>query len=243
MNVINKHEYYFPLLIGELLPIGLGVHNLLGTAFAINNSIFITAGHCLPREINQYLCVGIEFDGQYIPAFVKQYEIIEELDLGIIELHKPANIKSILWKNDRVHDGTLVSASGYAYGMDSINHALFNRTFMGYTVSSKHNFRFKERKVMSYELSFVCPKGLSGAPVIEEGSGAIIGIVHGNSDVSIETGSWKEEIHGSNEVKSYITTETMKLGEAIQNRSILDEYSKILSMSIRDFLKEENKLV
>lgn len=242
-TVINKHKYFFPLLVGEVLPIGLGVEQLLGTAFAITKSIFFTAGHCLPKEGNLNVCIGIESNGNYIPGFAKQYEIIEELDLGIIELIEPQDIKAICWKSERVHDATVVSVNGYAHGMDSENAALFNRTFVGYTVSSKRNFRFKERTVMSYELNFICPRGLSGAPLIEENAGLIIGMVHGNSSVEIETGTWTEKVIEKNETRTYITSETMKLGEAIQNRSLLGEYSKILGMTIGEYLKKEKMLL
>lgn len=245
MTTANKYEYFFPILQGESFAKGFHLKGLLGTAFAINERIFITAGHCLPEIFDNQISIGIvsNSDSHYRSYPVKRYEIIEEIDLGIIETASDCEVKSICWSSKRAHDATKISASGYAYGLDIKNKSLYNRTFTGYTVASKQNFRLKDKKLKLYELSFICPKGLSGAPVIDESKGVIIGVILGNTKYEIELGSFKEQIKSKEETKTYITTETMKLGEASQVHTLLDHYSELLEMTIGEFLNQENKLV
>jgi hypothetical protein len=62
---------------------------------------------------------------------------------------------------------------------------LGSRSFKGYIVSTKRFLRFAA-KPWVYELSFACPRGLSGASVITlDGAPRVTGVVVGNHSIQM----------------------------------------------------------
>jgi len=97
---------------------------------------------------------------------------------------------------------------------------------------------------MVYELSFNCPRGLSGAFLLSRGSTAprIKGMILGNSNKEIVM-FMEEEIDVQQDNSSYyLKTETTTFGIALEAKEILNLQSETLGGSIQAFLKSHGKL-
>ena len=96
------------------------------------------------------------------------------------------------------------------------------RSFVGHVVSAT-TFGRLAPDPLSYELSFQCPRGLSGAPLLtrHDDSMLITGVVIGNQRTEMLVFSERESV---SDMKEVITErfEALQLGIALQCRAFLD---------------------
>ena len=97
------------------------------------------------------------------------------------------------------------------------------------------------RRPRVYELSFQCPRGLSGAPLLLKGNDpSIVGLIISNIVTEIQVSSVKEVITEETENQQTTTTteryESLHLGIAVQSNSLVNFDSRILGCSLHNHL-------
>src|SRR5439155_22681415 len=109
-----------------------------------------------------------------------------------------------------------VRAIGYPYGFDPGTEMLNIRGFQGEIVGGKLLTDLPGQPPV-HELSFPCPRSLSGAPlVIREPRAQIVGVVLGNTITETTVFSETERLVEGAQERLLIKTEAMHLGVAIR---------------------------
>jgi hypothetical protein len=89
--IVEGHDYDFPVIGYERKTVTSSqvarAKNVYGTAFSIGDNYFLTAGHSIDGAAseNDVLAVGFIDGERYIAAEALDYEVIPELDIGIIK--------------------------------------------------------------------------------------------------------------------------------------------------------------
>lgn len=224
----------------------IDVKQIEGTAFCLGENYYLTAAHCIPRDLNEPNCIGLGFpqppntDIGIVP-FVHA-ETWDEADIALVEVASPVpHSASVKWRFDTVtalHD---VWTAGYPHALDIADLGFISqRAFKGYTVSHIPFRRIgQEQFHEAYELSFKAPMGLSGAPLIsKEQNDPVIGMVIANRKTGL-TLLEEEEITEDGlrkEVYQYMQVE--HYGVAVSSREIGKWRPDRLGMTIENFVRE-----
>jgi hypothetical protein len=162
---------------------------IFGTAFAIADDLFLTAGHVVEAaasvgDVSLGRFAISTADGAFDVA--ADWEVFEGVDIALIKC--PGFSPAIF----QMHFGKLpifseVRAMGFANGLEPEYHSYAPRGYLGHVVAGLQQFRLRGQP-FSYELSFVPPKGLSGAPLIPSGFGpsTAAGIVTSSQSVEVD---------------------------------------------------------
>jgi hypothetical protein len=246
---ILSSEYVFPVVGGELGKetnageVGmLRVTEVYGTAFCLSGNVFLTNDHVI-KSACQCPSWGISYlDKQHWKlASVKGYESFSAIDMGIVAAEVP-NAKSLNWSVDILNMLSSVQAVGFPYALDTENGILTTRSFRGTTVAAR-TWHGLQGKPGIYELSFPCPRGLSGAPLwLENSPPYVVGVVFGNSITDMIVYEEKEVEKGGDKTTVYQKAESLHLGMAIQAKSIVSINSQLLKMTIGGFLQSSHLL-
>jgi len=249
MSLINVFEYVFPVIGGcyknnkDFI-----AKDIFGTCFSISNDVFLTAGHVLEGIEEEHLSVSIgkKVNKKFIHYSASKYEIFPNFDLAIIKVSsKMKDAKQFNWELEELALLDEIRTVGFPYALDFKSGRIDVRAFMGYVVNAS-GFGRLQASPRSYELSFISPKGLSGAPLFRSSKmfPPLKGYVIGNSHIKIPILN-EEEVEkegGKNITKIIESYEQSSFGIAIQVDSILNIESEILGNSIFDFI-EANKLI
>ncbi len=248
-EILNIHQLFFPVVGYEEKNGQKEIKNIFGTSFSIKNTYFLTAGHSI-KNSKECLKFGIAYlpHGQTIfeIAEAEASEVYESVDMGIIQAKVPYG-KWLKWRLDKLPMLTDVQTGGYPYGFDSKERRIGSRSYKGYVVSSRPFERFTSYPYC-YELSFQCPRGLSGAALCKRGDefATIHGLIIGNAQTEMEVYREKEEIEdkGKNEkiIHTYIKTEVLSHGIAIQSQELAKIQSELLGKTLQEYL-EENEMI
>lgn len=233
---VNVFEFVFPLFAG---PKSGDIKTVTGTAFSIGGDRFLTAGHCI-RESEKQGWTGLGAgDGDTWKIFeTGSIAVDDDLDLAIIEAKLPAH-KSYGWQADIVEMNDSVHSVGFAHGYDPERKALGFRAFAGTVVGTTKFRRLLKKTPGIYELSFACPRGLSGAPLYLPGAQpTICGYVIGNESMEMEVYRDKEVVDDA----TYIRFEALQLGIAIRTAEVLGVTSDLLGGTLEEHLKKHKLL-
>ena len=245
-KIVTAFEYVFPVIGGNLVDHdnvdkGGVIKQVYGTAFHIGKGFFLSAGHAIINGLqNSFFGLGYPEKGYWKASQVVEHEVLPDYDIGIVRTSIP-NLKAMPWKTGESSMLTDVQTTGYPYALDLEHFRIHVRAFRGHIVSSLtfHEFRAKPRV---YELSFQCPKGLSGAPLFTvRPSPKIIGVIVGNRATEMLVMTDRERVVDGSEtiVERY---ESLQLGVALQSSSLMNLPSKILGTAIRAHLEEAELL-
>lgn len=189
-----------------------------GTAFAIAEDLFLTAGHVVEGiEELGHGCLGFTNGaGALIAAPIEAtHQLGHGVDVGVIRARVPPEAPPMRvhhWKRD-ADMGAHVAAFGFPHGYDADAEAVVMRMFGGWVVSRGgfSDIPSGKKGIPRVELSFPCPKGISGAPLMtRHGLSRVLGVVVGNSAVSYVMGSTEED-EGAEKVE---IRDTVFLGQA-----------------------------
>jgi len=243
MRIIEGHDYTFPVIGYERRNINANrvatPKNVYGTAFSVGDNCFLTAGHSIENALseNDVLAVGFIDGESYFAAEALDHEVIAELDTGIIKtIAQVSRAKQHQWQHEPLASLIDVGASGYPYALDPDRNSLASRSFKGYVVSRTRT-PFSANP-WGYELSFACPRGLSGAPLTTLGDFPLVaGLVVGNRSTEMNIFSDREVISDDKEiiVERY---EALQLGIAIQSAELMTLRSRILEGELREHLQK-----
>lgn len=247
MGIIQTTDYIFPVYGGEMINDEFKPKILLGTSFYIGGNVFITAGHVVENSLN-YKEVVLGFSrigdkGFFRFSPIKYCEFKSDPDIGIIGA-RIIEAKAFRWDLKRLPALSDVQSYGFPFGLDTEKNLTYIRCFKGYIVSAGRFFTFNS-KPKNYELSFHCPRGLSGAPIGTWGDPEVLikGIVIGNVNSEIEIYSEKEVDKSNNETTFFQKMETTKFGIGIQTEEICELYFDKINMKIYDHLKANGLII
>ena len=199
----------------------ISVHQVYGTCFCIIDDLFVTAGHVLRQALEHEYCgVGFKAADRYQIVQFSEHELHEEIDVAVFRAGLNGQTVFPL-EHELLPMLFPVNTAGFPYAMNIDVGSLTLRAFQGSIVSYARSRQF-EGNPESYELSFTCPRGLSGAPLWKGiDTPTIAGVVVGNSVSEMIVHSEREVIKDGNEVV-YEQTEAMHLGVAIRISEIRD---------------------
>lgn len=245
---LSAFDFVFPVNGGEIPPqgdsppTGFNIRQVFGTSFSLGRGFFATNAHVI-EGASSCSCWGIGFVKEKLWKTIRasDYEVFESHDFGIIRADGvPA--KTMSWKPDPLSISQEVQAVGYPYGLDLESEAILLRCFRGSIVSDR-TWKKLPGNPWIYELSFLCPRGISGAPLVEFGSAPIVvGIVFGNLMTDMIVFSEKERTADGLETVIFEKTETLHLGLALRSNAVLGLHSRLLGKTVQEHLQEQDLL-
>ena len=133
-----------------------------------------------------------------------------------------------------------VHSVGYPYAIDRANNCMGMRAFSGHIVSPR-DWPQLQTIPRIYELSYQCPRGLSGAPLWTESSPVkVVGVILGNSITEMEVYSERETDSHGEKTTVYQKVEALHLGVALQTAALMDVRSSLLGTTIGEHLRGMN---
>lgn len=246
---VSAYDYVFPVVGGDHAPRAATggpaylINQVYGTAFCLAENYFVTNEHVI-RNASANTWWGIAFpDEQRLKAVpVDHHESFSSIDIGILSAAVP-KAKHLKWCSDELAMLTNVQASGFPHALDLSELTLTIRSFPGTVVSAKTWSRLPA-KPRVYELSFLCPRGISGSPLWRVGGTlpCVVGVVFGNSITEMIVHKEVEKVKEGDKTTIYEKVEALHLGLAIQVQSLLSVESSLLGMHIGDFLRTHSLL-
>ena len=187
-----------------------------GTAFCLAPNLFLTAAHVFREALQDgELAVARLTTGDFYGVPVQDSELFEDIDLAL--LHCPGLLAEILPFNFAPL-GFLadVFAMGFAFGFEPPTFHL--RAFKGYVVN-RRALSILRSAPPGYELSFVPPPGLSGAPLLTSLAGgpvAVTGVILQHQ--TVEFMDRKMELGLALDIEELLTLESRMVGGSIAER-------------------------
>lgn len=215
---------------------------LLGTAFSIGKGAFATAGHVVEalKPSKAPTLRKLEDDSTVRPISITKCKATDLVDFGIIQAeYEPSSILS--WLDAWIPEPKDIYCLGFAYGLHLERRKMSLRHFKGHVVSCQRYHSWEEMDFtksgspafpfMMYELSFACPKCLSGSPLLAElpdNTQSVVGVVIGNIESKMRVFSSKEVIESGEKEETHTVYESLCLGQAVSTKSLLDVKSIVL---------------
>ena len=157
MDTFGAGNYIFPLC-GSNLVTGINKYamtQVYGTVFYLANDIFMTAGHVVENALgnkHDFVTLGRVDEPQSVFLFypVKEFEIIQDYDIGIIKAEVPEP-KAFTWDFNELPLLAEVRTVGFPHGYDPETNFLTMRALQGHVVSATRSRRFSANpRCMSY---------------------------------------------------------------------------------------------
>ena len=152
------------------------------------------------------------------------------------------------WRLQMVPLLTTVKTIGYPYGLSYADGEVrfTTRAFLGHVVSTRVKYKpvgYQGNPFCAYELSYVAPEGLSGAPLLcGDEPTVVIGLVIGNNESKIlfHQDSYVEKESEGEEAKTTVHEHYRyhHLGVSVISSEIANTRSELLGKSIGEHLKE-----
>jgi hypothetical protein len=229
-----------------------------GSAFSIGGDYFLTAGHVARAAAacpGGAVAVVPDSRGDLRPARIVDSEILEG-DVGLLRadvatigsasMDSSGSFYCLQWQTKQLNPFEIVRVVGYAYGVHTVDErrSLVVRGFQGHVTSHLMEFKpvgWKGSPFPVYELSFVAPLGLSGAPLLNaSGTVQVHGVVIGNSESRMLVHRSDERLTEEGAVSTLENYEVLTLGIAVDASYVLALRSNLLGKPIRDHLEAFN---
>lgn len=243
----NALEVAFPVVsVGQAESSYLG---LWGTAFYIGTGMFVTARHVIEAAQKtvdsgtaRHLAIGqpekASGDNQeWVFATFTDYEKHPDLDAALFHvgdafesMHAPP---WTLQSRDLLSN---IVTLGYPYALDPQHKVINVRAIKGHIIGTGKQL-FPGPAFRSYELSFLAPRGLSGAPLLTDTPTPMIcGMIIGNRSHEMEVASSHETIKDNDGTVTYTKVEVMHIGIAIQQGELAFASFELIGGTIADHL-------
>jgi len=219
---------------------------ICGTAFALGPDMYLTAAHVWQNALAYPVrAIGMRRRGAPDMTLytVPEAETLDAFDLAILRTSAPAQNKALFWTTDALPLFSEVRAFGYAYGFDVASGLLNFRGFQG-RIAGGSSLNHLSGKPPVYELSFSCPCGLSGAPLVcrdSDPKDKIGGVILTNHITEITVSSETETLVETTPEKTVTETvtkvEALHLGIAIRSSVVVGIHSAMLAGTIGDWLR------
>jgi hypothetical protein len=219
-----------------------------GTAFSLGSDVYLTAGHVWENVQTYPLqAMGVRRGpAQEMTLYrVTESETIAAFDLAILRTSATAPNKALIWSTLEPGLFADVRAFGYPYGYDAELETLSIRAFRGEVVGGT-SLRTLTGHPAVYELSFACPRGLSGAPLAwweSKPRGHVVGVVVTNTITEMPVFTETETLAEGGQVTKLIKTEALHLGIAIRSSVVAGIPSALLGSTIGEWLQAHGLFV
>jgi len=249
MEEIDVHEVVFPVVtLKDGNPDYLG---LWGTAFCVGGDYFLTARHVLDAATRSlesghadHMAIGQpDLDNkperEWEFTTFTELQVDPRLDVGIFRVEENfTKIFAPKWNGTGLHLLEDVRAAGYPYSLDLRDKVINLRAIKGHVIGTGRQ-RTDSVQYQSYELNFLAPRGLSGAPLCDNTPlPQVCGIVIGNKSHEMEVASMQEIIGDGERIETFTRIEVMHIGVAIQAKELLSLQFELINGSIADHLKK-----
>lgn len=217
---MNPHAVNLAVLAGRdnreqgVFELNYGVFH--GTAFCLAPHLFLTAAHVFrDAQGDGQVAVARLTPGQFHGVTVQDFEFFEDIDLALLYCPGleaeilPFNFASLYFLAD-------VFAMGFAFGFEPPVFHL--RAFKGYVVN-RRGLTILPSVPPGYEISFVPPPGLSGAPLLTSlpnGSTAVTGMILRHH--TAEFRDRRMELGLALDIEEILTLESRIVGGSIAER-------------------------
>jgi len=195
-----------------------------GSGFCVAPNLFLTAAH-VHREAAAAGAVALARlgPGDTHANLVTDSEVFDDIDLALLQC-PDLEAEILPFAFEPLFFLTDVAAFGYPFGLELDPPTSLLRALKGYVVTRRTLTHLKARPP-GYEVSFVPPVGLSGAPLIRFGpeGGAVTGMV-----LTHHTATYRDR--------------TMDLGLVLDMEEILTIESRIIGGSIAERLFRRPKI-
>jgi hypothetical protein len=216
------------------------LREVCGTAFNIGADAYLTAGHVWKQALTHPLqALGMMDDpqtGRINLHKVTDAEVLDAHDLAVLEA-RPFG-RSFRWTSEgfALQDG--VHSFGYPHGFDPDSEAINIRAFRGSIVGGS-TIRELPARPPGLEVSFPCPRGLSGAPLIRNDPkpNRVVGVILANHITEMDVYTEKETTKEGEREQVFIKTEALHLGIAIRADVVCAVESRLLGCTIGDWLR------
>jgi hypothetical protein len=253
-DVIIVNKTVSPVLVGRRGEHGgynvLG--DILGTCFSIGGGFCMTAGHVV-RELKARSSEAIPLiatpnENTWVAVDIQDSEVLGA-DIGILKcLSIIQLIPALKWDKENLKVLAGVESFGYPYGTYIVDseRMIIARAFKGEVACTLPRFKpigFDGAAFSVHELSFQAPRGLSGAPLLNEGaSGIVKGVVIGNSQSEMILSFETEKESSGEQVHSVERVERLTLGIAVRAIEIAALTSNLLEGTVSDHLSKHGLL-
>jgi Trypsin-like peptidase domain len=214
----------------------------LGTGFFLDLDscvAFVTARHVVEQSCNVDQRIGFGAPENTDRFWWDSFEYHPYSDLAYVRLDRnqlPGHVIPLkpLPTPTRLTLGASVSAFGHPFSYTRRDPNTFEKTaifhkvfFSGYVVQQyvrKHLEDFVTRPFdYNYELSFECPNGLSGAPLLVDGGGSpvVAGIIYGNREHDMQLDYYDKVDRGGN-TEQWQVWKLYHFGLASDNKELLE---------------------
>jgi hypothetical protein len=215
--------------------------DVCGTAFTLGGGNYLTAGHVW-KTASSFPLQGIGLgtatqDGSEHMLIRKIVDAaaFDTVDVAVLQVGFSFG-STFAWNAKPPALLDPVRAFGYPFGFDSEAETLTVRAFQGHIVGGGKTRRFSGRPAVS-EVSFPCPRGLSGSPLIRHGDPSeIVGMILGNEISEMTVYTETEKLIESGQEKTLMKTEALHLGLAIRASELLPLSCSLLGGSIEAWL-------
>ncbi|HNV23326.1 MAG TPA: hypothetical protein PLH56_03535 [Candidatus Omnitrophota bacterium] len=251
MNKFDTFRFFFPVLVVDKINKenrNVLCQNVYGTAFAISDNIFLTAGHVVDAlKGKKESMLGIYDRRKNCWKAIKIAEIqrTQNFDLGVIRVNtKTISFSKLKWDfSEQLPMLSDVQTAGYAQTFDPATGWIGIRSFKGHIVSNSPPYEGLENYGF-YELSFYCPKGLSGAPIYSSDKEEVIvkGIIT-DVVVSDQNRIPIAEVIEKEEKKIYERSEVYYFGRAIDVRFLANIKLPFLDIPLKEYLSKRNLII
>jgi hypothetical protein len=251
---LDTHKLVFPVVsISTGKPEYLG---LWGTAFPIGANLFITAKHVIQAALStlgtstaQYLALGqperdtINGNREWIFSTFGRYEMHEALDIAVFDLEEGFDDVFVpTWASQGLDLLSDVVTFGYPYALDVKDKVINVRGIKGHIIGTGKQL-FPEPVFQSYELNFLAPRGLSGAPLLTDPPHTkVCGMIVGNRSHEMEVATSHEVIGEDGNITTYTKVEAMHIGIAIQHSDLIRVSFDMIGGSIEEYLIQHQLL-
>jgi hypothetical protein len=218
-----------------------------GTAFSLGGDMYLTAGHVWENAHTYPLqAMGVRHGPEQEMLLYRVFEAenIAAFDLAVLKTAAPTPNKALIWSTLEPGLFADVRAFGYPYGYDGELGTLNIRAFRGEIVGGT-SLRTLTGQPPVYELSFPCPRGLSGAPLASWDSkprGHVVGVVLTNTITEMTVFSETEILAEGGQITKLVKTEALHLGIAIRSGAVAGISSALLGCTIGERLQAHELL-
>lgn len=226
----------------------LSQKTVFGTAFYIHNGYFITAAHVVENAtLHGEMNLGYSPKGAkgIVPlksSNLSLYEVNKDHDLAILYIKDMGDIDAdcFKWISEEVPLNDKIYSIGYPFGYNPDLNMLTARCLSGSIVACELGLFIENKDIRAYELMFSVPRGLSGAPVLQDRSGKICGMAVANNETEMMVNSLEETDSDGIKTHKYTRKEFINFGVAIPSASLKNVYFDCLKSTVGEYLKNNN---
>jgi trypsin-like peptidase len=210
-----------------------------GTASQIGGGVYLTAAHVVARaQTFPMAALAVIPDGRKGTLHrITEIETFPDFDLAIFRAGKANFGQTFRWTDAPAALLDEVRAFGYPWGFNPESGHVNVRGFSGEVVGGTPIDRLPARP-HGIELSFPCPRGLSGAPVIrmKPEPHRITGVVIASTITDVTVYREEEKSIEGDKESIFIKTEALHLGLAIRADAVFGIKSDLLRCTLGEWL-------